>query len=309
MATAGKPLPQTPPSLHDVATGEHDDGLSAFAPVRPRLFGIAYRMLGSAAEAEDVVQDVWLRWQSTNRGAVENPPAYLATTTTRLCINLVQSAHTRRETYIGTWLPEPVDTSSDPRIGAERGEALKLAVLMLLEKLSPTERAAYVLREAFDYSYREIADILQMEEANARQLVTRARKHVVEGRRTSVSPGEQRRLLEAFVTAAQNGDMAALEALFAEDVVSYSDGGGLVRAAGPVSGRKRVAAFVAALSWCWKGVTLDWLETNGQAAALILHDGVPFGLTVDASAQGINEIMWFLRPSKLNAVKGSPKRG
>jgi RNA polymerase sigma-70 factor (ECF subfamily) len=202
-----------------------------------------------------------------------------------------------------------VDTSADPGIGAERDEALKLAVLLLLEKLSPTERGAYVLREAFDYSYRELADILQMEEANARQLVTRARKHIVEGRRTSVSPGEQRRLLEAFVTAVQNGDMAALEALFAEDVVSCSDGGGLVRAAGPVCGRKRVAAFVAALSWCWKGVTLDWLETNGQAAVLILHDGVPFGLTVDASAQGINEIMWFLRPSKLNAVKGSPKRG
>src|SRR5712691_4887189 len=146
--------PQTPPSLRfDIETGEHDDGLSAFVPVRPRLFGIAYRMLGSAAEAEDIVQDVWLRWQSTNRSVVENPPAFLATTTTRLCINLAQSAQTRRETYIGTWLPEPVDTSSDPELGAERGETLRLAVLVLLEKLSPTERAAYILREAFDYSY------------------------------------------------------------------------------------------------------------------------------------------------------------
>jgi DNA-binding CsgD family transcriptional regulator len=149
-----------------------------------------------------------------------------------LCINLVQSAHTRRETYIGTWLPEPVDTSGDPGVGAERGEALKLAVLLLLEKLSPTERAAYVLREAFDYSYRQIADILQMEEANVRQLVSRARKHIADGRRTSVSSGEQRRLLEAVIAAAQKGDMAALEGLLAEDVVSYSDGGGLVRAAG-----------------------------------------------------------------------------
>ena len=152
---AEEPLPQTPRPLRlDVETGEHDDGLSAFAGVRSRLFGIAYRMLGSAAEAEDVVQDVWMRWQSTNRNEVQNPPAYLATTTTRLCINLAQSAHSRRESYIGTWLPEPVDTSADPGIGAERGEALKLAVLLLLEKLSPTERAAYVLREAFDYSYR-----------------------------------------------------------------------------------------------------------------------------------------------------------
>src|SRR5712692_4484752 len=153
---------QTPPSLRlGVETGEYDDGLSVFAAVRPRLFGIAYRMFGSAAEADDIVQDVWLRWQqSTNRSAIENPPAYLATTTTRLCINVAQSARSRRESYIGIWLPEPVDTSADPAIGAERGEALKLAVLLLLEKLSPTERAAYVLREAFDYPYDQIASIL-----------------------------------------------------------------------------------------------------------------------------------------------------
>ena len=216
-----------PPHRPDAETDKHDDGLSAFAPVRPRLFGIAYRMLGSAAEAEDIVQDVWLRWQSMNRSTVENPPAYLATTTTRLCINLSQSAHSRRETYIGTWLPEPVDTSADPGIGAERGEALKLAVLLLLEKLSPTERAAYILREAFDYPYGQIADILQLEEANVRQLVSRARRHIEDGRRTPVSSGEQRRLLEAFIAAAQKADMAALEGLFAEDVASYSDGGGL----------------------------------------------------------------------------------
>jgi RNA polymerase sigma-70 factor (ECF subfamily) len=294
----------------DAEGPEQDDGLSIFARARPRLFGIAYRMLGSAAEAEDIVQDVWLRWQSSNRSTVENPAAYLAMTTTRLCINLAQSAHTRHETYVGTWLPEPVDTSADPGIGAERGEALKLAVLLLLEKLSPTERAAYVLREAFDYAYDEIASILQMEEANVRQLVSRARKHITDGRRASVSPGEQRRLLEAFIAAAQKGDMAALEGLFAEDVVSYSDGGGLVRAAGiPVSGRKRVATFIAALSkWCWKGVTLNWVETNGQATVLVLRDGVPFGLTIDASAQGIDEIMWFLRPSKLAAISKRSQR-
>src|SRR5437016_11942577 len=129
MATAGNPLPPAPPPFGNRPPDEHADGLSAFAPVRPRLFGIAYRMLGSAAEAEDVVQDVWMRWQSTNRNVVENPPAFLATTTTRLCINLAQSAHSRRESYVGTWLPEPVDTSADPGIGAERSEALKLAVL------------------------------------------------------------------------------------------------------------------------------------------------------------------------------------
>src|SRR5499427_3389000 len=220
IAMADEPLPQTPPPLRpDGETVENDDGLFAFAPVRPRLFGIAYRMLGSAAEAEDVVQDVWMRWQSTNRNVVENPPAFLATTTTRLCINVAQSAHSRRESYVGTWLPEPVDTSADPGIGAERGEALKLAVLLLLEKLTPTERAAYVLREAFDYKYPQIAEIIQLEENNVRQLVSRARKHIADGRRASVSSNEQRRFFEAFIAAAQKGDMAALEGLFAEDVV------------------------------------------------------------------------------------------
>jgi hypothetical protein len=245
-----------------------------------------------------------------NRSTVENPPAYLATTTTRRCINIVQSANTRRETYIGTWLPEPVDTSGDPGRGAERSEALKFAVLLLLEKLSPPERAAYILREAFDYEYSHIAEILQLEETNVRQLVSHARKHIADGRRTSVTPPEQRRLLEAFVAAAQKGDVVALEALLAEDVVSYSDDGGFVHAAGvPVSGRKRVATFIAAVStWCWKGVTLDWVETNGQASVFILRDGVPIGLTIDASAQGINEIMWFLRPSKLAAVSKSVQR-
>jgi RNA polymerase sigma-70 factor (TIGR02957 family) len=304
-AMAEESLAQSHSPHSDGAAGDHDDGLSTFAAVRPRLFGIAYRMLGSAAEAEDIVQDVWLRWQCANRSAVENPPAFLATATTRLCINLAQSAKSRRETYVGTWLPEPVDTSGDPQLGAERDEALKLAVLVLLEKLSPTERASYILREAFDYSYREIADILQMEEPNVRQLVSRARKHIAENRRVPVSSTEQRRLLEAFIGAAQKGDMAGLEGLFAEHVVSYSDGGGMVRAARvPVSGRERVATFIAAFaSHFWNGVTIDWIEANGQASALILRDGVPVGLaTIDASAQGIDQIMWIMRPSKLGAI-------
>jgi RNA polymerase sigma factor (sigma-70 family) len=165
----------------------HGDGLSAFLSVRPRLFSIAYRMLGSAAEAEDIVQDVWLRWQTTDRSVVRDVPAFLAKTTTRLAINVIQSARSRRETYVGPWLPEPVDTGADPELEAELGEALQFAVLVLLEKLSPIERTAYVLREAFDCPYRDIADILRLEEANTRQLVTRARKHVADGRRAPVS--------------------------------------------------------------------------------------------------------------------------
>lgn len=201
METSAEPLVQcASPFRLDIENSGQDDGLSAFVPVRPRLFGIAYRMLGSAAEAEDIVQDVWLRWQFTIRNKVENPPAFLATTTTRLCINQAKSARTRHETYIDTRLAEPVDISSDPGLSAERGEALKLALLVLVENLSPTERAAYVLREAFDYSHRQIAGILHMEEANVRQLVCRARKRIANGQRPRVGSSEQRRLLQALAT-------------------------------------------------------------------------------------------------------------
>jgi RNA polymerase sigma factor (sigma-70 family) len=208
-----------------------DDGLSAFLRMRPRLFGIAYHMLGNATEAEDVVQEAWLRWQTTNRSIVRDAAAFLVTTTTRLAINVMQSARSRRETYAAPWLPEPVDTSADPRLGTERGQALAFGVQLLLEKLTPTERAAYILREAFDYSYRDIANVIRLEEANARQVVTRARQHVASGRRMPAKSTEQTRLLEAFIAAAKNGDVAGLEGLFASDGVSTSDGGGLVRAA------------------------------------------------------------------------------
>ena len=211
----------------EVRTAEHtphttDDGLAAFLSVRPRLFGIAYRMLGSAAAAEDIVQDVWLRWQTVDRSLVRDAAAFLATTATRLAINVMQSAHSRRETFVGPWMPEPVDTCADPGSGAERSEALARGILLLLEKLTPTERAAYVLREAFDYAYRDIAHVLRLEEANARQVVTRARQHVASDRRMSTNPTEQRRLLDAFVAAAQQGDVAGLESLLATDVVSTS---------------------------------------------------------------------------------------
>jgi RNA polymerase sigma-70 factor (ECF subfamily) len=282
-----------------------DDGLSAFEKTRPRLFGIAYRMLGSAAEAEDVVQDVWTRWQSTDRGGVRDPPAFLATTTTRLAINVLQSARARRETYVGPWLPEPVDTRADPALGAERGEALELAVLTLLERLSATERAAYVLREAFGYDYKEIADVIHVEEANARQLVTRARQHVMDGQRARVSNAEQTRLLQAFIAAAQTGDVAELERLFAADVVSKADGGGFIRAAQtPVVGRARVAKYIAAIAvWAWSGLTITVSEANGRASGLASRAGkLALFFTIDASPEGIDEILWILRPSKLTGV-------
>lgn len=194
-----------------------DDALSTFLKVRRRLFGIAYRMLGSSAAAEDVVQDVWVRWQMADRHVVRDAAAFLATTATRLAINVIQSARSRHETCAGPWLPEPVDTSSDQVVRAERADALARAVSVLIERLSPAERAAYILREAFDYSYRDIADILRVQEANARQLVTRARHHVVEGPGTHAQAAEQRRLLAAFSAATEGGDAAPLVDLLATE--------------------------------------------------------------------------------------------
>jgi RNA polymerase sigma factor (sigma-70 family) len=193
-----------------------DDGLSAFMSVRPRLFGIAYRMLRSAAEAEDVVQDVWIRWQTTDRSLVRDTGAFLATTTTRLAINVMQSARSRRETCGLTCPQEPVDTSADPAAKAARYEGLEAGILRLLERLSPSERAAYILREAFGYPYREIGDFLRLEEANARQVVTRARQHVANGHRTLVNSTEQRRLLNAFIAAAETGTVTDLEGILGD---------------------------------------------------------------------------------------------
>ncbi len=283
----------------------NDDGVSVFESVRPRLFGLAYRMLGSATEAEDIVQDAWLRWQGTDRSAVIDPPAFLATTTARLALTFSQSAHSRRETYIGPWLPEPIDTSGDPRLGAERAEALEFAVLLLLEKLSPTERAAYVLREAFDYSYDQIAHTIRSTEANARQLVTRARKHISAGRRRAVDSYEQKRLLNAFIVASQKGDLPALEKLFTSDVVSYADGGGALHVARlPVSGRDRVAKYFASVgAFMGNGVTIEWIETNGQTSALVLRDGTVTAVaTIEASEEGIFRVLLMMRPSKLQAI-------
>jgi RNA polymerase sigma-70 factor (ECF subfamily) len=188
-----------------------DDGVSTFLNVRSRLFGIAYRMLGSVAEAEDVVQDVWLRWQTTDRTVVRDAAAFLATTATRLAINVSQSARARREIGVAPGQPEPLDTRNDPRSAAEREQALASGVWILLERLTPTERAAYILREAFDYAYRDIGSVLRVAESNARQVVSRARQHLVSGRTTVASPAEHRRLFDAFITAAHDGDIGALE--------------------------------------------------------------------------------------------------
>jgi RNA polymerase sigma-70 factor (ECF subfamily) len=196
--------------------------VASFEAVRPRLFGIAYRTLDSAPDADDVVQDAWIRWQGTDRNEVRDAAAFLATTTKRLALNVAQSARARRETSIDPWDREPVDVQADPTLGAERREALELAVRMLMEKLSPSERAAYVLREAFDHPYRQIAHLLATSEANARQLVARARLHLAGESRRRVSALERQRFLDVFVDAAQTGDLTTLERLLAAHVVTSS---------------------------------------------------------------------------------------
>ncbi|MDL9980065.1 RNA polymerase sigma-70 factor [Microbacterium candidum] len=288
MAVTGQPV-------DDCATEE-------FERARRRLFGVAYRMLGSVADAEDILQEVWIRWQATDRTDVKEPAAFLTTITTRLSINALQSARVRRETYIGPWLPEPINTEDDPALGAERGEALEYAVLLLLERLTPTERAAYVLREALEYPYARIADILQTTEAAARQLASRARKHLASDRKAEVSSGEQRRLLTAFLAAAQEGDVAQLEQLFVSDIVSLSDGNGVKLAARiPVTGALRVAKFVAAFSsHFWSGKTIEWVQVNGRPAVTLSEDGVVTTvLTVTVSPEGITRLLWIMSPDKL----------
>jgi RNA polymerase sigma-70 factor (ECF subfamily) len=282
-----------------------DTALAAFESARPRLFGIAYRMMGTVAEAEDLVQEAWLRWQGADHGAVREPAAFLATTVTRLALTELDSARARRERYVGVWLPEPVDTAADPALGAERAEALSFAVLLLLERLSPAERAAYVLHEAFDYPYRRIAAVLETSEANARQLASRARAHLARAGTASVTTEQRERLLAAFVAAAEAGDLERLEGVLAEDVVALSDGGGVVSAARrPVVGREKVAPFLLGVIAKFAADAVHVPHPcNGGVAFVSLRDDVPFAVwAVDIGADGIRRFYTQLNPQKLSRI-------
>ncbi|QCX74425.1 ECF RNA polymerase sigma factor SigJ [Streptomyces sp. YIM 121038] len=291
-------------ALPDDALAEAAD---AFQRLRPRLFGIAYRVLGSVSEAEDVVQDAWVRWQGTDRDTVVAPGAFLAKVTTHLAINVAQSARVRREAYVGPWLPEPVDTSVDPQVGAERGEAVELAVLLVLQSLNPVERAAYVLREAFGYAYDEIADMLGLSQDNARQVVSRARKHLAAGRRAPVDAAQHRRLLEAFVAAARDGDVAALEDVLSADVVAYADGNGMRGVARlEVVGAGRVARISAFAKKFFPGAEYALVEANGRPSLLLVQDGAAVALvSVTVGPDGIDGLYWVLAPDKLRAYERS----
>lgn len=245
--------------------------------LRPVAFAIAYHMLGSVSEAEDVVQEALLRvHQALEAGdRIASLPAFTATVTARLAINELRSARARREQYVGEWLPEPIITGGgdDPAQHAEIADSLTLAMLVLLESLSPEQRAALLLHDVFDYAYAEIAEIIGTSEVNVRQLATRARRHVEERRpRFETTREERAELARRFFAAAQEGDVAGLEALLAADVELTSDGGGKVRAlAGPLRGRARVAGMLGS----WQryqapGLSLRLVELNGDAGALYL---------------------------------------
>jgi RNA polymerase sigma-70 factor (TIGR02957 family) len=278
-----------------------------YGELRPRAFAIAYRMLGSVSEAEDVVQEAFLRLHRVlQRGdQISSPQAYIATLATRLAIDQLRSARSRREGYVGEWLPEPLATESTPAEQAETADSLSLAFLVLLESLTPQQRAAFLLREVFEYPYEEVAEIIGTDVDSTRHLVARARNHVRERRpRRSASPQEHAELAQRFFAAAQRGDLAALEELLAQDVVLRVDGGGKVRAlARPVNGRARVARTLStgmtALSR--RRVRIELIEVNGQPGAAAIDErgrlvGI-MGLDItDAQIQTIHSIA---NPDKL----------
>ncbi len=191
---------------------------SSFVRARPRLLRIARRVLVNPADADDIVQDAWVRWQETDRDRVRDPSAFLTTTTTRLALNVGQSARMRHEASAGAWIADTADPGADPSRGAEQGEALEVALWTLLERLSATDRAVYVLREAFEYPYRRIAQLLELSEANVRQILSRARRRLSADVRREVDAGAHRRLFEAFLAAARTGELAPLEQLLADDI-------------------------------------------------------------------------------------------
>ena len=229
---------------------------ASFEPYRRRLLGLAYRMLGSMADAEDAVQETYMRWQGADRDKVSNPRAFLMTTTTRICLDLLTSARARREEYVGQWLPEPVlDTAAlAPDRRTELAEDLSIALLLTLDRLSPLERAAFLLHDVFDFSFSEVAPALERSEAACRQLATRARSHVREARPRGTTASASRsgeidakhaQLMSAFIAATGSGDLGALTQLLASDVRVVTDGGGKVRAAlNVVEGADRAAQFL-----------------------------------------------------------------
>ncbi|WP_433681000.1 RNA polymerase sigma-70 factor [Nocardia sp. CA-119907] len=277
-----------------------------FEEYRPMLLGLGYRLLGSMWDAEDVVQEAYLRWLRTDRDEIREPRAFLVTVVSRLALDQLRSARVTREAYTGPWLPEPVSADTfGPSDTAELRDTLSYATLHLMERLSPPERAVFVLREAFELPYEDIADIIGASVPNCRQLHSRAAKRLADGRdRFHPSAAEHGELLTRFLTAAGSGDLAALRELLSEDVVAYNDGGGKVRAAlEPIVGIDAVLAFV---TWLQANAPIDavrTIEVNGEPAVVTRRGEHEQVLAIDIRDGRIHALYGILNPEKLAHVQ------
>ncbi|WP_159324735.1 RNA polymerase sigma-70 factor [Streptomyces tendae] len=292
-----------------------DTATDVFEEHRPVLLGVAYRMLGRLADAEDVVQEAWLRWSGADRSVVREPRGYLVRVTTRLAVDRLRQVKSRGETYVGPWLPEPYvtdfgDAVPDTAERAVLADSVSLAVLVVLESLSPLERAVFVLREAFGYPYAEIAAMLERGEAAVRQLAGRARKHVDERRpRYDVDPAQRRDLTERFLAAAAEGDLAGLLATLAPDVRLVGDSGGRSKAPLRVlESADKVGRFLFAVAQ--QGIpdaTFHFLELNGGPALLVRSGGKPDSvLQVDVADGRIQSVYIIRNPDKLASLADTP---
>ncbi|WP_279387918.1 RNA polymerase sigma-70 factor [Streptacidiphilus pinicola] len=282
--------------------------LSTFEEHRPTLFGIAYRMLSSVADAEDIVQDAWLKWSAVDVAQITQPRAYLARTVTNLSLNRLRSASAQRESYVGPWLPEPLVTAPDASGPVEQAETVSLAMLVVLETLSPLERAVFLLKEAFGFSYAEIGGMLDRSESAVRQVGSRARSHVQARRPRYDAPAEMRRAVtEEFLAACLGGDLNRMMELLAPDVTVWSDGGGKIRAAlRPLHGAGKVARWTLGVlgRYLPKDLGLHPVDVNGRFGFLITTDGVPddvFTMELDENGR-ITEVRLVRNPDKLRHV-------
>ncbi|WP_313054564.1 RNA polymerase sigma-70 factor [Stenotrophomonas cyclobalanopsidis] len=288
---------------------------SAFQTHRPRLMALAYRLLGSRSDAEDVVQDAWLRWSGADPAAVRDPEAWLVTTTTRLGLDRLRAARRERVHYVGPWLAEPLEISlaaepaSDPAVAHARADEVSVAFLTLLEQLGPEERAAFLLKEAFDHDYRQIAALLGLTEVNCRQLVHRAKQRLQAGRpRFNADTGQHRQLLARFMDATQRGDSEAIQALLHANARLVSDGGGVVTAAvRPLLGAERIGRLFWAIARRGLGHTAQLGWVNGEPAILrFLGDQLHSVTTIEVAEGRIANVYSVLNPEKLRGRVTNP---
>ncbi|MFL6158902.1 MAG: RNA polymerase sigma-70 factor [Marmoricola sp.] len=280
-------------------------GPDPFTEHRGLLFTVAYEMLGSTADAEDVLQESWLRWKDVLHDEVRDPRAYLVRVVTRQSLNRLRTLQRQRETYVGTWLPEPLVTTADVADDVELADSVSFAMLVVLETLSPLERAVFVLREVFGFDYDEIAAATEKEPAAVRQLASRARKHVEARRPRLELPENSQEIVAQFFLAASTGQVAPLLELLAPDVVLHTDGGGLKKAAlRPIHGAAKVARFLAAVLPTDVAVDVGWGTVNGAAALFLYLDGELDAVGTVVAVDGkVKEIYLVRNPEKLTGVE------